>query len=244
MSNLLFIVPIFMYVVCPTPTTPFESGFFTIYNQAPTDGTISYHQTVSGKLPLDMSPYRGVVAYVEDCSKVGSEAWIRLTDPRMTFEFWNVWVPVMIFDCGGDQESIENFFRPNGIIGELGFYIASDSGAYDLHRGVAGDLSWSKPPACVTPTPIFTPTASPTIATNTPVPTTTVVLVPPIATLSVISMITRQPILAKPTPKLLAAIWSEPIFPLRVALLWVGGLTTMILTGLLLLNNVIARIRR
>ena len=145
--------------LCVTPPLTYESGFFTVYNQAPTDGTIAYHQLQSLKLPLDLTEFAGVIAYVTDCSRVGQTAYLRLTDPQITIEYFNIWVPVMIFDCGGDADAINNFFVPNNIIGELGFYLASDSGAYDLGRGVAGDLSWLPPTTdCpATPTPAFVP---------------------------------------------------------------------------------------
>ena len=164
--------------VCTRPDVVYASGFFSLYGQSPTDGTIDYHQNVDGRLPQDMSPYAGVIAVIDDCSLVGRDAWIRLTDYHTPIEYWNHWLPVKIFDCGGHQESIENFFKPNNIIGELGYYIANDAGVYDLQRGIAGDLALEDPTmACATPTPISSPTPepteTPTLAPPTPEPTET-----------------------------------------------------------------------
>ncbi len=156
-------------VLCSRPGAPHETGLWTFYNQNPTDGTINYHQDVSGKLPQDMSPYDGVIAIAADCSMVGKEAWIRLTDLHIPIEYWNVWQHVVVFDCGGHQESIDNFFEPLGIIGELGFYLARDSGAMALGRAVEGDITWEDPTMeCATPTPQSSPTQ---VATSTPLPT-------------------------------------------------------------------------
>ncbi len=223
--------------LCVTPPPIYESGFFTIYNQAPTDGTIAYHQLQSLKLPLDLTEFAGVIAYVTDCSKVGETAYLRLTDPQITIEYFNQWVPVMIFDCGGNQESINNFFIPNGIIGELGFYLASDSGAYALGRGVAGDLSWLPPTTdCLaTPTPTLTP--EPTI-TNTPVPTVTWVTVPvmvAIATLTPAFIPTARPAPERDT------ILSVPLFPLWVLAALTLGLTTWVVAGSILLSEFVIR---
>jgi hypothetical protein len=165
---ILMMVP----AVCTRPDAEYSSGYFSLYGQSPTDGTIDYHQTISGKLPQDLSPYVGVIAAIDDCSLVGQDAWIRLTDSYTPIEYWNRWLPVKIFDCGGHQESIENFFKPNNIIGELGYYIANDAGVYHLSRGIAGDLALENPARSCSDEPAMIPVMLPDITPeSTPAPT-------------------------------------------------------------------------
>ena len=154
-------------MLCTRPGVEYVTGLWTFYHQNPTDGTIDYHQNVSEKLPQDLSDFDGVVALVLGCRDVGKEAWIRITEPHIPVEHWNRWKHVMVFDCGGDSESIENFFRPNNIIGELGYYLARDTGAMPLGRAVEGDFTFEDPTmVCpTTPTPSPAPTLTPI---NTP----------------------------------------------------------------------------
>ena len=222
--------------VCVTPPANYETGFFTVYNQAPTDGTIAYHQTQSMKLPLDLTQYAGVIAYVTDCSKVGQTAYLRLTDPQITIEYFNHWIPVMVFDCGGHQESIDEFFKPNGIIGELGFYLASDSGAFELGRGVAGDLSWIPPINECEPTPAPTSTSEPTITmTPVPSPTTIFVTVPPL-----LAVVTVAPTWT-PTPQNKYELLTAPMFPLWTVVALSLGLVAWVIAGSILLSEFINR---
>ncbi len=72
MSSLVIVV-IAATMLCSKPGAPHETGLWTFYDQNPTDGTIDYHQNVSGKLPQDMSQFDGVIAIAADCSTVGKE---------------------------------------------------------------------------------------------------------------------------------------------------------------------------
>lgn len=179
--SLLTTAAISATLLCSRPGAPHETGLWTFYGQRPTDGTIDYHQNVSGKLPQDMSQFDGVIAIAADCSVVGKEAWIRLTDPHIPIEYWNHWQHVMVFDCGGNQESIDNFFNPLGIIGELGFYLARDSGAMELGRAVEGDIAWEDPTMeCATPNPTPTQVIAPTQTLPPPTATTTFLVAAPL----------------------------------------------------------------
>lgn len=180
-------------MLCTRPGAEYVSGLWTFYHQNPTDGTIDYHQNVSEKIPKDLSDFDGVVALVLGCRDVGEEAWIRITDPHVPIEQWNRWKHVMVFDCGGHAESIENFFGPNNIIGELGYYLARDTGAMPLGRAVAGDFTFENPmmECPTTPTPSPTPTVTPT---NTPTP-------PPQIAMAVTRLV-AAPIQYVPTPEI------------------------------------------
>jgi hypothetical protein len=117
------------------------SGYFSQYDQSPTDGTIEYHQDISGRLPQDLSAYAGVVA-VKDCSLVGSDAWIWIMDSRANMAY--AWLPVKVFDCSGHAETTE-WMEQNNIIGELGYYLARDLGV--LSRGIRGKILFKNPTA-------------------------------------------------------------------------------------------------
>lgn len=143
--NALLVLAVALQVVCTRQDARIEEGFFSFYEQAPTDATIAYHQQQSQKLPHDLSDYAGAVAYAADCSTVGRDAWLQLTDERLYASYRSEWLKVIIFDCGGHQESIDNFFKANNIIGELDFYLAEASGAYALQGGVAGNFSFDDP---------------------------------------------------------------------------------------------------
>lgn len=228
------IVALSILPVCVKPTAQYASGYFTLYNKAPTDGTIDYHQNVSGKLPQDLSEYEGVIAYVTDCSKVGQDAWIRLTDHQIPIEYWNHWLPVKVFDCGGHQESIDNFFVPNNIIGELGFYLADKTGAFPLGRGIAGDLSWEDPTMdCATPTPILSPTMSPPST-----PTIRYVTVPPLpsATFAVPTAIVLAAVVTRAPIKSFKDILYAPMFTEKQILVMVCGVTLNLAIGFYLLH--------
>jgi hypothetical protein len=107
------------------------SGTFSHYGIMPTIGTIQYQQEM-GRLPLDLSPYDGVIA-VLDCSLVGQEAWISVEDSD--------WLSVIIFDCAGDTETVE-WMKSGNVIGELSYHLAEELGT--LGRGVPGELSLSE----------------------------------------------------------------------------------------------------
>lgn len=122
-----------------------RSGYFSQYSQAPTDGTIDYHQNVSGKLPQDLSGYAGVLA-VQDCSLVGADAWIWISDSRANPEYTMTWLPVKVFDCSGHTETTE-WMNRNNIIGELGYYLTND-----LQVGkhaIKGEILFQNPRATV-----------------------------------------------------------------------------------------------
>lgn len=230
--------------VCTRPDVVYTSGFFSLYNQAPTDGTIDYHQNVDGRLPQDMSPYAGVIAVIEDCSLVGQDAWIRLTDYHTPIEYWNYWLPVKIFDCGGHQESIENFFKPNNIIAELGYYIANDAGVYHLGRGIAGDLALENPTiACEQPTitPTMTPTPTPT-TTPTPPITVTQVIVPPRRT-KLVPIPTAEPVVALMGDDFdfRQDIWTAPMFTEKEIVIYAALLAVFVFSGSLLFLDLSVR---
>lgn len=248
--------------VCTRPDAVYASGFFSLYGQSPTDGTIDYHQNVDGRLPQDMSPYAGVIAVIDDCSLVGQDAWIRLTDYHTPIEYWNQWLSVKIFDCGGHQESIENFFKPNNIIGELGYYIANDAGVYHLGRGIAGDLALENPTiACDQPT--VTPTTTPT---TTPTPTPTVTPTPPITVTQIIVPPRRTRLVYIPTAEPVVAligddfdfrhdVWTAPMFTEKEITVYAALLAIFVFSGSLLfldlsvrfyylLKNMQARLKR
>ncbi len=107
-----------------------SSHWFSQYGQEPTDGTMEYRRSV-GDIPLDMSPYDGVLA-VEDCSRIGDVAWINIDDR---------WRHVMAFDCLGRDE--DNWMQEKNIIAELGFYLARKADI-EVGRGVRGFLVWQE----------------------------------------------------------------------------------------------------
>jgi len=119
-----------------------EFGYFSHYEQSPTDGTIAFRQNESGELPDDLSRYAGVVA-VADCSLIGDDAWIYLTDLRVPAEYGFVWLPVKVFDCSGDMET-SSWMRKNNIIGELGYYLTMKTGLYK-QGGIRGKITFKNP---------------------------------------------------------------------------------------------------
>jgi len=87
-------------------------GWLSQYDQGPTDGTIVHNQE-AGLIPQDLSAYAGVVA-TESCEHVGKPALLAAAGR---------WLPVMIFDCSGDQESTD-WMLDNNIVAEVGYYLA------------------------------------------------------------------------------------------------------------------------
>ena len=120
-----------------------KTGVFSHYDQSPTDGTILWHQEVDGVLPWDMSGYAGVVA-VEDCSLVGRDAWVRITDDRALPWTVNQWRIVKIFDCSG-HDSTSNWMAAYNILGELGYYLANEFGMYGEYN-IQGEIAFEAPP--------------------------------------------------------------------------------------------------
>lgn len=178
-----------------------KQGVFSRYDQSPTDGTIAYHQEVDGALPLDMSGYAGVVA-VEDCSLVGRDAWIRITDDRANPWALDQWRPVLVFDCSG-HDSTSNWMAAFNILGELGYYFTEEIGMYGEYN-IEGDIAFedpalaeacgytemytpkeqsnalakiyiedSNPPPILTPLPIDDPESIPALLTALPPPAST-----------------------------------------------------------------------
>lgn len=119
-----------------------RQGVFSHYDQSPTDGTIDYHQTVGGALPLDMSAYAGVVA-VEDCSLVGRDAWVRITDDRALPWTLDQWRLVKVFDCSG-HDSTSSWMAAFNILGELGYYFTEEIGMYGQYN-IEGEIAFEDP---------------------------------------------------------------------------------------------------
>ena len=135
--NLILAVFMSLSGLAPTLCKPVDAqdGYFSHYSQPPTDGTIPYHQNESGLLPQDLHSYAGVVA-VADCSLVGSDAWVYITDSRATAEYRYRWLPVKVFDCSGHSQTTE-WMNQNNILGELGYYLAQKIGIY-RNGGIEG----------------------------------------------------------------------------------------------------------
>lgn len=142
--NLLLFLLLSIQILAPTYCHPRDtiSGYFSHYTQSPTDGTIAYHQDKSGLLPHDMASYKGVVATV-DCSLVGQDAWIYITDQRATPGLIRVWLPVKVFDCSG-HTSTTDWMNQNNIVGELGYYLARDMGLL-YQGGIVGEIVFQDP---------------------------------------------------------------------------------------------------
>lgn len=138
--NLMLSISIFASGYCHPRDT--ESGYFSQYSQPPTDGTIAYHQDVSGLLPQDMTHYMGVVA-VKDCSLVGNDAWIWITDQRATTGYTYRWLPVKVFDCSGHAATTK-WMNQNSIIGELGYYLVNRLGLYGK-GAISGEIAFANP---------------------------------------------------------------------------------------------------
>lgn len=142
--NLIFFILLSVQILAPTYCHPRDalSGYFSHYTQSPTDGTIAYHQEVSSLLPHDMAPYKGVVA-VADCSLVGQDAWIWITDQRAAPGYTRTWLFVKVFDCSG-HASTTMWMNQNNIVGELGYYLVRDIGL--LHQGgIEGEIVFQDP---------------------------------------------------------------------------------------------------
>jgi hypothetical protein len=108
------------------------TGWLSQYGQLPTDATIAYRQQV-GDIPYDLSEYAGVIA-VEDCAKVGHDAWLSVNDGS--------WMKVIVFDCLGRHE--HNWMQERNVIAEMGYYLTAE---LDLlgEGGIAGALTYTEP---------------------------------------------------------------------------------------------------
>ena len=118
---------------CPPTPIKIDTGYFSQYGQAPTDGTIAYRQFI-GQLPMDMSEYDGVIA-VSDCDLIGEDAWIKINGSR--------WLRVITFDCAGSAQTVE-WMESNNIIGELCFYLA-ERFAIIGQGGIRGQITFEEP---------------------------------------------------------------------------------------------------
>lgn len=105
-----------------------RTGYFTQYAEQPTIATIEYRQS-AGQLPEDLSPYDVFLATTDTCN-IGEVGWIRPEGEE--------WERFIVFDCAGHQETVDNFFRPNNIIGEIDYWTAV---RWDtLGRGIRGEM--------------------------------------------------------------------------------------------------------
>lgn len=103
------------------------NGWLSQYDEAPTAYTIIYRQE-EGTLPLDLSPYDGVIA-TADCDNIGREGWLTAEGQTMH---------IIVFDCSG-HASTTGWMGSNGIIAEVGFYLAEKLGIVG-RGGIEGTL--------------------------------------------------------------------------------------------------------
>lgn len=110
------------------------SGNFTHYAQSPTDGTLDYRQDI-GQLPESLWGYTVYLATIETCD-VGATGWIRPVYEHGPGE----WERFVVFDCAGHAETVDGFFRPNRVIGEIDYYTAMRWNT--IGHGIGGEIVW------------------------------------------------------------------------------------------------------
>jgi hypothetical protein len=117
----IFPICVFFIGLCETQSV--EYGWWSQYDQHPTDMMIAYH----GYEDEDVD---GFIA-VPDCTRVGQYALIGVNE--------HVYY-VRVFDCLSRHEDL-GWWTRNNILGEIGYYIAKDAGVLD-RGGVRAWIRW------------------------------------------------------------------------------------------------------
>lgn len=122
-ASLVVPTPVFISIPQPLPTPTLykthktQIGYFSQYNQRPTDATLAYRIEVGEIDPVELQQVAGVIA-TESCDYIGQKIWIQVEGKAN-----DSWLPVMVFDCSGHVETTE-WMKESAILGELGYYLA------------------------------------------------------------------------------------------------------------------------
>jgi len=130
------ITPVPTSTTPPYPTPEAMTGYFSQYGKMPTDGTVAYRLDVGDFTQEDLDDAAGVIA-TESCDYIGDDAWIRVDGKTGN------WLPVLVFDCSGHQETTD-WMKESNILAEIGYYLADQLGIVG-ETGVTGQLTFDCP---------------------------------------------------------------------------------------------------